>query len=451
MPSEVPGSFRDRAGYVFIENGILKRRITAHGADDYRTCVDSGFHDEAIGAGLLVSHVLESDGPDGITLVPTSVPFISYPYEWTFSQLKDAAVLTLSLQDMALEHGLALKDASAYNIQFIGSKPIFIDTPSFEKYREGQPWIAYRQFCEHFLSPLLLMAKVDPRLSRLQRTFLDGIPIEIAAKVAPRWVGPWLSMHVKMHARAKTRGKSQAQSRTAKMSKNALLGLVRSLRQAVESLRPSTAASEWSDYSSASSYDDFAAVHKHELVNAYCDLVAPTARLVWDLGANAGEFSRIFSNRQIRTVAWDYDASAVEQNYCKAAEDNDAYLLPLVLDLTNPSPALGWAHEERMSFLQRGPADVVMALALIHHLVIGNSVPCEKVAAFFASAGKWLILEYVDNEDSRVVQLRSTRTSAHPYDEETFRLAFAERFDVIRRDPIRDSRRVLYLMRRKDR
>jgi ribosomal protein L11 methylase PrmA len=170
---------------------------------------------------------------------------------------------------------------------------------------------------------------------------------------------------------------------------------------------------------------------------------------VWDLGANAGEFSRIFSSQGILTVAWDGDPAAVEHNFLQVAENGETHLLPLVQDFANPSPSIGWMSEERSSFFERGPADVTLALALIHHLVIGNSVPLEMVAAFFARTSHSLIIEFVDPEDPRVVQLLSTRSESHEYGQEAFEAAFQERFEILRQDPIRSSKRILYLMRRK--
>jgi len=415
----------------------------------------SGLYSEASESGLLIAHE-EVDYPsnesgEGVVLLPTQVRAISYPYEWCFSQLKSAALLMLDLQELALEKGMSLKDATAYNVQFVDSRPIFIDTSSFEEYRDGMTWVAYRQFCEHFLSPLLLMSRVDVRLARLQQCLIDGIPIDLAASMVSRktWLNPALFMHVGLHGKAQRGGKG-GPAKAGTMPKNALLGLLGSLRQAVNALKWTEKGSAWSDYSSATSYGEEAAKHKREIVAGYLAGLDPRPGLVWDLGANAGEFSRIFSSQGILTVAWDGDPAAVEHNYRQTVTDLETNLLPLVQDFSNPSPALGWANEERMAFLERGPADLVVALALIHHLVIGNNVPLPKAAEFFARTGETLIIEFVGPDDPRVKQLTSTRTDWHLYDQAAFEDAFGRLFEIVSRNPIRESSRTLYLMRRRD-
>ncbi len=422
---------------------------------DYRQLMESGLYKEATEERLLISHKeTQEEGlvpSGGMYLLPDQIRTISYPYEWSFSQLKDAALAVLDLQELAISKGMSLKDATAYNVQFHAGRPVHIDTSSFEKYEEGAVWMAYRQFCEHFLAPLLLMSRVDVRLGRLQATYIDGIPIDLAASLVPgkTWFNPWLSMHVRMHGKAKKEASGASKKSAPQMTKNALLGLITSLRQAVNALKLEEKQSEWSDYSSASSYDADAAAHKHELVAEYLRGLEAVPKLVWDLGANAGEFSRIFSEQGIDTVAWDGDPAAVDRNYRQVAAKCESHLLPLVQDFSNPSPGLGWENSERAAFLKRGPADVVLALALIHHLVIGNSVPLPMTADFFAKTGRYLIIEFVDPEDPRVVQLLSTRSDSHEYSCVAFEQAFHAQFELIRKDLIRNSKRTLYLMRKK--
>ncbi len=416
--------------------------------------MSTGLYQEARTAGLLVNHevVAGSDlsAEAGITLLPDQIRTISYPYEWCFSQLKAAAVLVLDLQELALAKDLSLKDATAYNIQFVDGRPVFIDTSSFELYRNGMVWPAYRQYCEHFLTPLLLMSRVDVRLGRMLQTFIDGIPVDLAASLVSRktWINPWLYMHVGLHGKAQRRQSGIAR-KSGEMPKSALMGLLKSLRQAVQSLSWTERASTWGAYSSASSYDENGSKHKHELLAAYKASLEPAPKLVWDLGANAGEFSRIFSSSGIETVAWDADHAAVEHNYCQIVGATEKNLLPLVQDFSSPSPAIGWCNEERASFMQRGTADLILALALIHHLVIGNSVPLGQAAEFFSRLGPTLVIEFVDPEDPRVKQLTSTRSDWHPYDQSAFEAAFAGPFEIVRKDAIRSSRRTLYLMRRR--
>ena len=449
----LPSSFRDSAGYVFKYGDLIHRKITNKGIEDFRKLMSGNLYETATEQGLLLKHKEVSlDGEstlDSAVLLPEQLPFVSYPYEWCFSQLKASALLVLDLQELALSHGMTLKDASAYNVQMLRGRPIFIDTSSFEAYHEGSVWNAYRQFCEHFLAPLLLMSRVDDRLSRLLGSFIDGVPVDLAAKLVPKktWLNPWLYMHVGLHGKAQKSGeKSGAKEGT--MPKSALLGLLKSLRQAVEALQPIKRSTQWGDYSSASSYEGDAAQHKHSLVQQYSDGLTESPGVVWDLGANAGEFSRIFSSKGQLTIAWDGDPSAVEQNYTAMASKKEESLIPLVQDFSAPSPSLGWMAQERMSFFDRGPADLSLALALIHHIVIGNSVPLRKVADFFARTAWNLIIEFVGPEDARVKQLLSTRSDTHEYTQGAFEAAFSQEFDILRKDPIRNSERTLYLMKR---
>ena len=183
------GSFRDPSGFVYERDGVLYRRVHRSYAAHYDRLMDSGLYAALVGDGLLVPH--EEVGPRGgeqdpyATLRPERVAFVSYPYEWCFSQLKDAALTTLRIQERALGFDMTLKDASAYNIQFHRGRPVLIDTLSFECYEEGVPWVGYRQLCQHFLAPLALMAHRDVRLGGLLRLHLDGIPLDLASTLLP--------------------------------------------------------------------------------------------------------------------------------------------------------------------------------------------------------------------------------------------------------------------------
>jgi hypothetical protein len=382
------------------------------------------------------------------------VETISYPYEWCFSELKDAALATLAIQKKALARGMVLKDASAFNIQFWKGQPVFIDTLSFERYQEGLPWVAYRQFCQHFLAPLAIMTLVDPRLGKLSRGFVDGIPLEIASNMLP-WKSKFsvgLGMHIHAHAKVqKGAMKEEPQKpRSGKFSKVAMLGLIDNLESTVKGLSWKAEGTVWGDYYDNTNYSDEAFQRKHRLVSDFLDRVTPAPRLVWDLGANTGEFSRLSSERGIATVAWDIDDAAVEKNYQQVKRDKEQHLLPLIQDLTNPSPSLGWAHVERDSFVGRGPADVALALALVHHLAIGNNVPLPDVAEFFARTANWLIIEFVPKSDSQVQRLLATREDVFPgYTEPDFEVAFKREFHFEQIHRIEGTERTLYLMKRK--
>ena len=446
-------SFRDPSGFLFTRQGVLYRQVNLSYQPDFDQLISSGLYQKLVGAGLLIPHQ-EVDLPPAEPALaykiiqPEHVQFISYPYEWCFSQFKDAALTTLEIQKLALEHGMSLKDSSAYNIQFHRGKPVLIDSLSFECYQEGLPWTPYRQFCQHFLAPLSLMALRDVRLSQLMRVYIDGIPLDLASLLLPartRLSLP-LQLHIHAHASAQKRFASATQINTSRtFSKTALLGLIDSLETAVRGLRWEPEGTEWGDYYDETNYSTEGLEHKKQLVSEYLDQIQPAS--VWDLGANTGLFSRLASQHGIPTLAFDIDPSAVEKAYLQSKKEKETHLLPLLLDLTNPSPATGWRNQERMSLFERGPAEAVLALALIHHLAISNNVPLERLASFFASLGRWLIIEFVPKEDSQVQRLLATRKDIFPeYTVEGFEEAFAGKFEILRRESIKSSERQLYLM-----
>jgi len=448
-------SFRDPGGLLYRQEGRLLRQINSASEPDFRQLMDSGLYDQLRQKELLVPHreveqELAATPGAAIVIEPDELPFISYPYEWCFSQLKDAALCTLRLQKLALRKGMALKDASAYNIQFHHGKPLLIDTLSLTRYTEGEPWVAYRQFCQHFLAPLALMAYCDIRLGDLLRTNIDGVPLDLASRLLP-WrtrLRPGLFMHLHAHAASQQKhADGQRSGRQTKVKKQALIGILDSLRGAVSGLRWRPAGTEWGEYYSDTNYSDEAVTAKRDLVAAFLDRCGDGP--VWDLGANNGFFSRIASERGRSTIAFDVDPAAVEQNWRQCRQKGEEQLLPLLMDLCNPSPGLGWNHAERSSLYERGPADTVLALALIHHLAISNNVPLDRLADFFASLCEYLIIEFVPKSDSQVQRLLATREDIFPaYTRSSFEAAFATRFEIVTQDAITGSERQLYLLRR---
>ncbi len=451
--NDVPGSFRDPSGFLFHRNGTLYRQVNLCYKNHYDLLINSGLYEKLSRSGLLIPHqeaAVEPPLPDKVYKIirPDVVDFISYPYEWCFSQLKDAALLTLRIQKLAVEHGMSLKDASAYNVQFRNGKPILIDTLSFEKREEGRPWVAYRQFCQHFLAPLALMSYRDVRLSQLLRVYIDGVPLDLASVLLPARTRLNLSLLTHIHLQAKAQkhyaGKT-ADTTGRKMSRMGFLGILDHLESAVRKLAWKAGGTEWGEYYEDTNYSQAAFAHKAQLVGEFLDRIRPNT--VWDLGANRGVFSRIAGGKGIRTLSFDMDPAAVEKNYHDAAKSGETNILPLVLDLTNPSPGIGWQNDERLSFIERGPADAVLALALIHHLAISNNVPLPKIADFFARVCRWLVIEFVPKSDSNTQRLLATREDVFPdYRQEAFEREFAERFVIHAAHKISESERTLYLM-----
>jgi len=419
--------------------------------------MNSGFYKSLVDKELLIPHD-EVDNVNGISdkaykiIKPEFIEFISYPYEWCFSQLKDAALATLEIQKKAFEFGMSLKDCSAYNIQFKKGKPVFIDTLSFEKYREGQPWTAYRQFCQHFLAPLALMKYRDIRLNQLLRIYIDGIPLDLASSLLPvctRFRSS-LFFHIYLHAKSQKYFTDKTVNVSShKMSRLSFLGLIDTMESAIKRLKWQAQGTEWADYYYKDiNYSSDALQHKKQIVVEFLDRIKP--KVVWDLGANMGMFSRIASEKGIQVISFDMDSAAVEKNYLECVKKGETNVLPLLVDLTNPSSNIGWENKERMSLLGRGPADTVFALALIHHLAISNNVPLDRIASFFSNICNSVIIEFVPKSDSQAQRLFSIRQDVFlDYTVESFEREFKKYFEIHKIEKIKDSHRTMYLMRKR--
>jgi SAM-dependent methyltransferase len=456
-PARDPGSFRDPSGFVFRRDGVLYRQVNRVFAGDWQAALDAGLIGRWQESGRLVRHDVVATSmaadpePALAVLRPEPVDFVSYPYEWTFGQLKGAALLTLDLQEDAERAGFTLRDASAYNIQFHHGRPILIDSLSVERLDPAEPWAAYRQFCQHFLAPLALMARRDIRCGLMLRDHLDGIPLDLASTLLPARtrLSVGLASHVHLHARAQRRfATADPPSRRAGgIGATRRAALLDSLRRTIEGLRWTPGGTEWADYDRHAPYTDEGTRSKESIVEAM--LADVGGSVTWDLGANLGRFSAIAARLGRRVVAWDADPAASERHYRRLKEAGDGSVLPLVQDLVNPSPGLGWAGVERAGFVDRSDADVVMALALVHHLAISNNVPLEWIASLFARLAPNLIVEFVPKDDPMVRRLLASRRDVFPdYSQNGFERAFGTRFRIVVRVPIADSTRVLYRMER---
>jgi len=449
-------SFRDPAGFVYSTQGGLRRQINQTYRDNYQALMGSGLYDELVNDRLLVEHEeITEDAPEPSVaykvIRPERVQFVSYPYEWSFSQLKDAALLALDVERRALARGMTLKDCSVYNVQFHRGRPILIDTLSFEICREGEPWSGYRQFCEHFLAPLALESLTDFRLGQLCRTNIDGIPLDLAARLLPwssklRW---GLGVHIHVHA-ALQRSKviEVGPSRSQRINRRALLGLVDNLESTVRGLRWATNSHGWANYYDDNTYTHEEFQRKARLVSEF--LRRTESRTVWDLGANTGHFSQIAADLGLSAIAFDYDPACVERLYLETKKRQETNLLPLLLDLFNPSPPSGWLNQERSSIFDRGTPDLVVALALVHHLVFTGNQPLENLADFFRRLAPWLVIEFVPETDPQTQLLLAQRRGIHhPYDRNRFETCFSKHFNLIVSEPVSQSGRTLYLMRRR--
>jgi hypothetical protein len=458
-PAVLSSSFRDPHGFVFTAEGVLFRQVNEAHREAFDLMTSSGLRDRLFEERLLVRHA-EEDPARALTtdaykvIRPEMIPFISYPYEWSFSALSDAARHTLRVQRIAMEHGMSLRDASAYNVQFSSGRPILIDTLSFEPLTTGRPWVAYRQFCEHFVAPLALMAMRDVRIGRTLQTFLDGIPLDIASSLLPlrsrRMTG--LQLHVHLHARSQMKHASKASSEPdptqRRFSERSFEGLLSSLESTIAKLPSPTGPSAWKDYySEADHYANEAAAAKETIVRGWLSERRP--RTVWDLGANTGRFASIAADLGADVVAFDADPFAVESAYL-ARREQHAGPLPLVMDLTNPSASVGLAHAERMSLAERGPADLSLALALVHHLAIAANIPLGRFTDLLADLGRSSIVEWVPKDDPKVKPMLSSREDVFgSYSESVFVSELERRFSIVSREPIPEMGRILFLVERR--
>lgn len=440
-------SFRDPDAKVFLKDGEIYRRISKNYAKIFEKFINSGLYEKLLSENLIIEHTqIESDD---LIIKPKKV-FISYPWEWCFSQLKDAALATLKIQKIALEYNMSLKDATPYNIQFLKNKPLLIDTSSFEDFKE-KPWVAYRQFCENFLSPLVLMAYTDLSLSSLFLGNINGISLALASKLLPLKTrfNPNLLWHIHIHSKMQNKYSENKTKYDVKISKNQLLNIIDNLYDTVLGINLKKYKTEWQEYYSNTNYTEDSFGTKKEIITCFKNKINP--KTVWDFGSNTGIFSRIFSKEGIDVTAFDIDHLAIEKNYLTAKENGEENIFPLIFDISNPSPALGFNNEERKTLTQRAQnVDLILALALIHHLRITYSIPFSYIAKYFAEISKYLIIEFVDKKDSKIQTMLLNREDIFDdYTKENFEKEFGEFYQILEIKPIDGTKRTLYLMERK--
>ncbi|HXF54277.1 MAG TPA: class I SAM-dependent methyltransferase [Hyphomicrobiaceae bacterium] len=452
-PEREFSSFRDPAGELFWQAGAIYRGVNPCYERQFHSALNSGLLEGCVADGLLLPfEIVDAATARYVALLkPRQLSFISYPYEWSFDQLKDAAVLTLKLHLRALPHGMLLKDASAFNVQLVDGRPCLIDHLSFDLVSEHSAWPAYGQFCRHFLAPLALMAYVDLGLGRLLQTHIDGVPLDLAVRLLPRraWLRPGLFLHLCLHARMVEKHAGSAKKVAARpLSAEAMTAIARSLLALVEKLSPRRQATEWGSYYADTNYSAAAFSAKERIVRELVQ--ASAARTVWDIGANDGHFSRLIRDLADEIVSIDVDPRAVNSNYLRCRRNDIRNIVPLLADINSPTPALGFANRERRALCDRGRPDLILALALVHHLAISNNLPFRYIAEFLAGQCRSLVIEFVPKSDSQVQRLLLNRRDIFDdYTEEHFREAFSAAFSILERRAIAGSERSLYLMRSK--
>jgi len=456
------GSFRDPSGSVSTRNGEVYRYIFKPGVKDFETAREAGVHERLIKKGLLIGHeeiVPDDRSPPGTvySLRHPRLPIISYPWEWPFSMLKDAALLSLEIMEQVLPSGFWLRDANAFNVQYDGNRLCLIDTLSIGRRLPESPWAAYGQFCSHFLAPLAMAAYCDIRTLSLWRNYINGYPLDLAAKMLPvlRRYRLGLFMHLYMHARAQLMAdrrenlNKNVSCKRPRVSDRGLVGLIRSLKRTIAGIQWKPTSRIWTEYRDIRSYQTEDVTKKAEYVENVVKRVRP--RMVWDLGANTGEFSMIAAGHGAFVVSIDGDAACTEKLYRRRSrEDPGKRILPLTMDLANPSPGLGWDSVERLALRDRGPADLLLALALTHHLVLTSCVPLALVASWLASLGEHVLVEFIPPTDPMVQKMLQNRSDGHlPYSHEVFNSSFSVHFDFLDHLALHNGR-TLYLCKRRN-
>jgi ribosomal protein L11 methylase PrmA len=442
-----PASFRDPAGHVFVRDGVVYRQVNPVYREHFECLFSSGLYQELTETGKLIPHeVVDIPGTDDHAwkvLKPSQVDFFSYPYEWSFSQLRDAALLTLDIQARSMKKGMSLNDATPFNVTFSKGKPVFIDTLSFEKYTPEDPWIAYHQFCTGFLAPLLLASYKSPDLIRLLAVHPEGIPLSLCSDLLP-WsskLKPLSALHIHLQGGMKSR---TGQERQAAFSAEKLSRIISHLQDGIGSLTV-RGTSSWSDYYQETILSEAYLEEKKRLVADMLSAIAP--QHIFDAGCNMGEFSLLMAEKGKKVIAADLDERCIDRLY-GLSNSKGFDLDALIVDLMNPSPAIGWANAERPSLLSRIHVDLTMALALVHHLCLGKNLPFNHIASLFTHFSEWLLIEFVPVTDPKSKQLIQHKRDIYGwYTEEEFLKAFGAYYDLTLSRPVGDTGRTLHLFR----
>lgn len=451
-------SFRDPSGHVFIEEGVVRRRINPIYFEQYTTLKERGLYDKLFASGLLIKHQERSSNKAEIIIQPEQIPFITYPYEWSFKQFQEAALVTLKIQKFCLDHEMSLKDASAFNLTLCKGQMVFIDTLSFDFYKENEPWLAFKQFISHFLGPLLLARYHGVDSLKLMRTFIDGIPIKMIASMLPYTtkLNPFIYTNIHLLAKYEDDYKDDYKGKTKQvsLSKKDQLNIIRSLYSFIKKIDLKQ-PSEWGDYYNKTNYSESGFLQKSAIINSW--IAQTNIKTLIDIGGNDGTFVRLINSPIEQALICDIDNNAVDHNYKLLSKKGETYLTPFILDVLSPTPAVGFNNKERQSFLERIQSfkpELTLALAVIHHMSLSGNVPFEMSAHFFASFSKYLIIEFPKREDTWVERLlaskRAFRAHFNHYNEVSFEKAYRRYFDVIEKHQIEGSQRIMYLLKIKN-
>lgn len=453
-----PGSFRDPGGRVFVVGDRVYRTVNPSAVEDFEYVESTGLLPSLVEKGWVVaadpvSTDVLGDRAAGARYVleHPKLPLVSYPYEWPFPALKAAALRHLDVQLAALESGVALSDASAYNIQFIGSRPIFIDRLSFVRYHDGDFWAGHRQFTEQFLNPLLLRSLLGIAHNAWYRGAQEGIPARDLKRLL-KWRHCFsfrvLSHVVLQSAFQETASRSDAGQQSEEMRRVgfprvAFERMLNKLRGWIATLEPAdTGKTVWQDYARDNSYTSDEAVVKRSFIGEFAAAVEPA--LLWDFGCNTGDYSAAALESGARyAVGFDFDQGALERGFARA-QRHGLPLQLLFLDAANPASSQGWAEAERQGLMARATADAILALAFVHHLAIAKNIPLDQLVGWLTDLAPTGVIEFVPKGDPMVEELLRLRSDVFPdYTEENFLALVESRARVVKRAKVSSSGRLL--------
>lgn len=433
--SPQPFSYKDSAARVVKKDGVFYRYISNTYIKEYQHLMSSGLYDELLNKGLLIAHQdLKEQTSGGVftVILPEQISFQSYPFEWSYSQWRKAALAYLEINSISLRYGMILKDATPYNFFLKGGKAILLDTSSFVFFESPNYWLAYRQFCEEFLGPISLMHYRGHQWGRLTMAALRGMPLDFISKQLPwrSYLSISCLMHIHLHAKANNEPTKKPKSPSVGFTNEKLEQLFNLLSSTIKSWNSCLEyPNHWANYYEQDIESPEYLVYKEKIIERWIKEIKPES--VLDLGANTGKFSEIASRYAKRVIALENDEICVDQIESIIEQNKIDNLYTLTGDLTGTIPNLGLLGQEHSSIFRRGKSELVMALALTHHLLIPGMIPLDLMVELFASfTNKYLIVEYIDSEDSKVEILQKTNTRWYPNKEE-FELAFNKLFEKL--------------------
>lgn len=445
------GSFRDPSGQIFTAGQRVFRKISTHGKEAYEAVRACNITTELEKEGMLIEskEVTDFDLPSSYKILEhPRIPFISYPYEWSFEQLRNAALLHISLHLKCLERNITLSDASAYNVQFNGYRPVFIDRLSLIPYRDGDAWHGHRQFTEHFIAPLLWSSYLNLGHQELYRAHIDGIPLSVLSKSLPWTKKTSFNYYMFIHLLGQHENKSYEKSGVEKMRKlhlpkDGLVFILNRFKKWIERLPSVSKTSFWNEYKDFRSYQNEEVERKKEFVSAAVNYIKPG--MLWDIGCNSGEFSDLAIEAGAKyVVGFETDKGALE-NAFQFSRAKSLPFLPLYIDICNPSPSQGWAESERKGLKNRVCADMVLSLAVLHHMAIGNNVPLKSALDYILSLAPYGIIEWVPKEDPMVRRMLALRKDIfEDYSHDAFVKRLRERTEILKETIVSSSGRILY-------